>query len=61
MKDNKCRKFGNLLLKTVVLVKFLKTQSSTENVSEFCVGLSSLDHMQAPLHSLLKLRGIFCF
>ena len=39
MKVSKCRNFGNLMLKTVVLVKFLKTaENLTENVSEFGVG-----------------------
>ena len=38
MKVSKCRKFGDLIFKTVALVKFLKTKNLTEKVSEFCNG-----------------------
>ena len=38
MKVSKCRKFGDLMLKTVALVKLLKTENLTENVLEFCIG-----------------------
>ena len=40
VKVSKCRRLGDLILKTVALVKFLKTENLTENVSEFCVGPS---------------------
>ena len=67
MKDSKCRKFGDLILKTVALVKFLKTENLTENISEFCAG-RACDHLRASIpckipyiDSLLELRGIFCF
>ena len=33
---SKCRKIGDLILKTLALLKFLKTENLTENVSEFC-------------------------
>ena len=38
VKVSKSRKFGDLISKTVALVKFLKTENLKENVSEFCVG-----------------------
>ena len=38
MNVSKYRKLGGLMLKTVALVKLLKTEKLTENVSEFCVG-----------------------
>ena len=34
-KFSKCQKFGDLILKTVAMVKFLETENLTENVSEF--------------------------
>ena len=33
VKVSKCRKFGDLILKTVALVKLLKTKNLTKNVS----------------------------
>ena len=62
----KCRKFGDLILKTVALVKFLKTENLTENVSEFCVGrachaLQASIPWKLPIHYLLEFRGTFCF
>ena len=63
VKVSKCRKFGDLILKTVALVKFLITENLTENVVQFCVGRAydapSLDPMQTPIHSVLEFRGIF--
>ena len=38
VKVSKCQKFADLILKTVTLVKFLKTENLTENLSEFCIG-----------------------
>ena len=38
MKGSKCQKCGDLRLKTVALVKFLKTENLTKNVSEFYFG-----------------------
>ena len=39
-----CRKFGDLILKTVALARFLKTENLTENVLEFYIGLGIDDH-----------------
>ena len=38
MKVSKRLKFGNLILKTVALVMFLRTENVAENVFEFYVG-----------------------
>ena len=38
MKVSKRLKFWDLILKTVALVKFLKTENVAENVFDFCVG-----------------------
>ena len=38
VKVSEYRKFGDLILKTTALVKFLKTGNLTENVWEFYVG-----------------------
>ena len=57
--ESKCRKFEDLILKTVALVELLKTQNLTENVSEFCSGRAcdaSFDPMETPIHSLLEFR-----
>ena len=60
MKVGKCQKFGDLIMKTVALVKFLKTETLTEDVSEFSVG-RGLNPMQTLVHFLLEFKGIFCF
>ena len=74
MKVSKCRKFGDLALKTVALVKFLEP----ENVWGFYVGRACTappppppqprtmqtpveTPIQTPIHSLSELRGIFGF
>ena len=44
----------------MALVKFLKTENLTENVSEFGVGQAFSDLVETPIHSLLEFRGIFC-
>ena len=36
VKVSKCQKFGDLILKTVTLIRFLKTEISIENVSDCC-------------------------
>ena len=64
MRVSKSRKFGDLKMKTVALITFLKTENLTENLSEFCVGRAyppRLNPMQTPTHSLLEFLGIFCF
>ena len=64
MKVSKYRKFGDLILKTVALVKFLKTENLTENVSVFRVE-RACDVLPASIPCklpfiLLEFRGI-CF
>ena len=59
----RCRKFGDLILKTVALVRFLKTENLTENVLEFYIGLGIDDHPALishanSIHSLLEFWNI---
>ena len=67
MKVSSYPKFGDLMLKTVALVKFLKTENLTENVSEFYFGRAcnalpaSIPCKLTYIHSLFEFRGIFCF
>ena len=48
MKVRKCLKFGDLRLETAALVKLLKTENLTENVSE---SIEILDPMRTPTYS----------
>ena len=48
MKVSKRRKFEDLILKTVALVKFLKTANLTENVPEFALGGDAMHPASIP-------------
>ena len=56
VKVTKCWKLGDLMLKTVALLKFLKTEKLTENI---CACLFSLHPMQTPIHFGVSLVSPF--
>ena len=66
MKVSKCRKFWDLMLKTVAaLVNVLKNENLTENVSKFCVG-RALMPVQSRSHGnyhtfSFRISGYFLF
>ena len=62
-KVSKYQKFVHLMLKTVVLVKILKTEKLTENVLKFCAGQALMpyqpqSHGYKFIYTLLKFWGI---